>query len=114
MEDEWWYGPFILHPSSFILRRSRFHGRDDDGHPVPLDVGARILGGAMLLDVAEQAVEHGPAELHVRHFPAAEADDGLYLVAVLQKTQHVVLLELEVMLVDAGPELHLLDDDLLL
>src|SRR5258708_2432420 len=103
---------FILHPSSFAP--SGFYGRNDDRHPVSLDVRARVLGCSVLLDVVEQAVEHGPAELHVRHFPAAEADDGLYLVAMLQEAQHVVLLELEVVLVDAGSELHLLDDDHLL
>ena len=48
------------------------------------------------------------------HFAAAEADGGLHLVAVLQEAHDVVLLEFEIVLVDARPELHLFDDDDLL
>ena len=50
----------------------------------------------------------------MRHLAAAEADGRLHLVAVLEKADDVVLLEVEVVLVDAGAELHLLDDDHLL
>src|SRR5438477_5721618 len=89
-------------------------GRDHDRHPVPLHVRMRTLGGAELLHFREETIEHGAAELHVRHLAAAEADRGLDLVAVLQEADDVVLLEIEVMLVDAGAELHLLDDDHLL
>src|SRR5687768_3109973 len=73
-----------------------------------------VFRGPVLLDLDQETVEHGLAELHVRHLAAAEADDGLDLVPVLEEADHVVLLEVEVVLVDAGAELHLLDDDHLL
>src|SRR5207247_1001037 len=89
--------------------------RDHDGHPIALHVGVWALGLAVRLDVDEQAVEDRPAQLHVRHLASAEADGGLDLVAVLEEADDVVLLELEIVLIDARPELHLLDhDDLLL
>src|SRR5688572_17226464 len=50
----------------------------------------------------------------MRHFTAAEADDALDLVPVLEEADDVVFLEIEVVLVDSGAELHLLDDDHLL
>src|SRR5436190_2102760 len=62
----------------------------------------RAFRGAELLHFREEAIEHGAAELHVRHLAAAEADRGLDLVAVLQEADDVVLLEIEVVLVDAG------------
>ena len=45
------------------------------------------------------------------HLPAAEANGRLHLIAVLQEADDVVLLEVEVVLVDARPELHFFDDD---
>src|ERR1700741_1666542 len=93
------------------LKGVSLSGGDDDRHPVPLKVRIRTLRGAVVLDLDEQTVEHGLAELHVRHLTAAEADDALDLVAVLEEADDVVFLEVEVVLVDAGAELHLLDDD---
>ena len=97
-------------PTPHTLLHRRYHHR----HAIPLNVGMRILRGAELLDLGQEAVEDGPAELHVRHLASAEADRRLDLVAVLQEADDVVLLEIEVVLVDAGAELHLLDDDHLL
>src|SRR5450759_1141701 len=74
----------------------------------------RAIRCTLFLDFEEQAIEHGPAELHMRHLAAAESDRGLDLVAVLQESKDVVLFEVEIVLVDAGAELHLLDDDDLL
>src|SRR5688572_22926441 len=50
----------------------------------------------------------------MRHFTAAEADDALDLVPMLEEADDVVLLEIEVVLVDSRAELHLFDDDHLL
>jgi len=62
----------------------------------------------------QQTLEDISSQIGVRHFAATEEDRGLYLVALLQKAQHVVLLELVVVLVDVDAELYFLDvDDLL-
>src|SRR5829696_2044604 len=96
------------------MTRASFIGRDHHRHAVALHVWMLVLGGPVLLDLDQQPVEDGPAELHVGHLASAEPDDALDLVAVLEETDHVVLLEVEVVLVDAGAELHLLDHDHLL
>src|ERR1043165_9011827 len=100
--------PWAIHAAGPCrLLHRRYHHR----HAIPLNVGMRILGSAELLDLIQQAVEHGPAQLHVGHLASAEADRRFDLVAVLQETDDVVLLEIEIVLVDAGAELHLLDHD---
>jgi hypothetical protein len=49
--------------------------------------------------------------IRVRHLAPSEHDRELHLVAFAQEPTHVLHLRDEVVLVDLGPELHLLDDD---
>ena len=51
------------------------------------------------------------AELGVGHLPTTEHDRELDLVALAEEAHHVLHLRRVVVLVDLGPELHLLDDD---
>src|SRR5437868_14889162 len=62
----------------------------------------------------EQPLQHLASQIGMRHFTAAEEDSGLYFVTLFEKAQHVVLLELVVVLVDIDAELHFLDGDDLL
>jgi hypothetical protein len=45
------------------------------------------------------------------HLAASEPDAGFDLIPVLEESEDVVFLEIEVVLIDAGPELNLFDDD---
>src|SRR5690606_41089752 len=60
------------------------------------------------------ADQHVPPDLRVGHLPSAEHHGRLDLVALLKEAARVADLELEVVLVDAGPELDFLDLDLVL
>ena len=62
----------------------------------------------------EQTFEHLPSEVGVGHLASTEEDRGLYLVALVQEAQHVILLELVIMFIDVDAELHFLDGDDLL
>ena len=74
--------------------------------------------GFDLADVGEargHPVEHGLAQLEVRDLPAAVHHRDLDLVPVAQELAGVPGLEVEVVVVDAGPVLHFLQlDDVLL
>ena len=72
------------------------------------------LNNAGLADILNQPVDDSVAQLAVRHLAATEAQAGLHLVALTQKTNGLVLLRLVVMLVHRNGELHFLDDDDLL
>src|SRR5690348_17331028 len=65
-------------------------------------------------ELGGQARQDPVPDLAVYELAAAEDDGGLHLVPVLQEPLGVAALELEVVLVDLGPELQLLDDDVLL
>src|SRR5207302_8543930 len=52
-----------------------------------------------LANFFQQALEHLASQIGMGHFAAAEEDGGLYLVALLEKAQYVVLFELVVVLV---------------
>src|SRR5215204_4645914 len=69
-----------------------------------LDLGD--LGG-VVLDTVEQLV----AQLLVRHFPAAEAQRHLDLVAFLEEALHRAHLHVVIVIVDHRPEFYLLDLD---
>src|SRR6185503_15300148 len=88
-------------------------GAEDLHHGHPLLTG-RDLDERHLGQLGGQAVQDAPADLVVRHLPAPEDHGGLHLVAVEQEALRVALLELEVVLVDLGPELHFLHLDVLL
>lgn len=47
----------------------------------------------------------------MRHFASPEEDRGLYLIAILQEAQHMVLLGLVIVLVHINAELYFLDGD---
>src|SRR5215211_4346597 len=69
-----------------------------------LDLGD--LGG-VVLDTVEQLI----AQLLVRHFPAAEAQRHLDLVAFLEEALHRAHLHVVIVIVDHRPEFYLLDLD---
>jgi hypothetical protein len=69
---------------------------------------------AAVANVFNQALQNLSAQSGARHFASAEKDRGLYLVAFIQKTQHVVLLGVVVVIVHVDAELHFLDRDRLL
>ena len=65
----------------------------------------------MFLDLQQKTVQDRAAELLVRHLAPAEPDHCFDLRAVFQKPENVILFELEVVLVDSRPELHLFDEN---
>jgi len=67
-----------------------------------------------LADFVQQALEDLASQIGMGHFAAAEEDGGLYLVALFQEAQYVVLFELVVVLVHVDAELYFLDGDYLL
>jgi hypothetical protein len=95
-------------------RRSARPGRENHRHVAAL----QLRLGFDLADVGEargHPVEHGLAELEMRDLPAAVHHGDLDLVALAQELAGVPGLELEVMVVDAGPVLHFLQlNDVLL
>ena len=77
---------------------------------------ATVLAGIALDDREVGDVVGDPAqdlhaELGVGHLPTTEHDRELHLVALAEEPHHVLHLRRVVVLVDLGPELHLLDDD---
>src|SRR3954451_17426294 len=62
----------------------------------------------------QQTLQHLPSQIGMRHLASPEEDGGLYLVALFQEAQHVVLFELVIVLVDVDAELHFLEGDHLL
>src|SRR5205807_8293066 len=67
-----------------------------------------------LANFFQQPLEHLASQIGMGHFAAAEEDGGLYLVALFEEAQYVVLFELIVVLVHVNAELHFLDGDDLL
>src|SRR5262249_6942222 len=72
------------------------------------------LHNSFFADLADQAIEHIAAQVLVGHFPSAEAQAGLYLVAFTQEAQHMVALGNVIVLVHIDAELHFLQHDLFL
>jgi hypothetical protein len=68
----------------------------------------------VIAKVFYQPLQNSSAQASARHFASAEEDGRLDLVAFIQKTQHVVLLGLIVVIVHIDAELHFLDRDGLL
>ena len=80
------------------------------GHVAPVLAGIG-LDHRDLLEVVGDPPQDPHAELGVRHLAAAEHDRELDLVAFAEEATDVLHLRDVVVLVDLGPELHLLDDD---
>ena len=68
----------------------------------------------VIAEIFDQPLQNSSAQAGARHFASAEEDGRLDLVAFVQKTQHVVLLGLVVVIVHIDAELHFLDRDGLL
>src|SRR5579863_6784993 len=72
------------------------------------------FNNALRLHVLDQPLENLASQAGARHFAAAEKNGRFYLVALVQKTQHVILLGLVVVVVHIDAELDLFDRDRLL
>ncbi len=68
----------------------------------------------VIAQIFDQPLQNATAQAGASHFATAEKDGRLDLVAFIQKTQHVVLLGLVVVIVHINAELHFLDRDRLL
>src|SRR5690606_6187377 len=88
--------------------------RGQDHRHVPALEERLRLDAADILQGLGHADQHVPPDLRVGHLPSAEHHGRLDLVALLKEAARVADLELEVVLVDAGPELDFLDLDLVL
>src|SRR3984957_11190813 len=66
---------------------------------------------AVRLHVLDQPLQNLPSQAGARHLTAAEKDRRLYLVAFVQKTQHVVFLGLVIVVVHIDAELDLFHRD---
>ncbi len=100
-----------------MLCRDRF-GHDDllrgqQHHHLPAFEPRERLDHAMRLELVPDAFQQAHPELLVRHFPPAEAQRDLGLVAFPEEPDEVPQLDLVIALVSTGSELHLLDLDLL-
>src|SRR5262249_3681592 len=72
------------------------------------------LDDAAVADIVDQSLQDAAPQAGARHLASTEEDRGLDLVTLIQKTQHVVLLGLVVVIVHVDAELHFLDRDRLL
>jgi hypothetical protein len=72
------------------------------------------LHQATVADVLNQPFQNLTSQSGAGHFASAEKNGRLDLVAFIQKTQHVILLGLVVVIVDIDAELYFLDRDRLL
>src|SRR6476661_2673089 len=100
-----------VYPSSPSYRLLR---RDDHRHVAPFELRIR-LDLAHIGQARGHSIQHRLAQLQVRDLPAAEHHGDLHLVSVAQELPRVPGLEVEVVVVDAGPVLHFLElDDVLL
>jgi len=88
-------------------------GRQDGVQDGPLHA-RHEFHQAGIAHILDEAIDHVVAELAMGHLAAPEAQAGLHLVTLSQKTDHLVLLGLIVVLVNRNGELDLLDGDDLL
>ena len=72
------------------------------------------LDDPLVADIFNQPLQNLASQAGARHLASAEEDRGLDLIALVQKTQHVVLLGLVVVIVHVDAELHFFDRDRLL
>src|SRR5215470_6909396 len=72
------------------------------------------LDDPLVADVLYEPFQNLASQAGARHLASAEEDRGFDLVALAQKTQHVVLLGLVVVIVHVDAELHFLDRNRLL
>ena len=72
------------------------------------------LDNPLIADVLNQPVKNFSSQAGARHLATAEKDCRLDFVTFLQKTQHMVLLGLVVVIVHINAEFHFLDRDRLL
>src|ERR1700678_3122222 len=66
---------------------------------------------AVRLHVLDQPLQNLPSQAGARHLTATEKDGRLYLVAFIQKTQHVIFLGLVIVVVHIDAELDLFHSD---
>src|SRR6185437_7381031 len=64
-----------------------------------------------IADIFNQPLQNLPSQPGAGHFSATEKNRGLYLVAFIQETEHVVLFGLVVVIVHVDAELHFFDRD---
>ena len=69
------------------------------------------LDDAGVAHVLDQAIDDGVAQLTVGHLAALEAQGGLYLVALAEEANCLVLLGLVIMLIHGHREFHFFDHD---
>src|SRR5215472_6193919 len=96
-----------------LLARLLHVGREDRVQRVAF-LPRTEFDDSFFADVLYQPLENLASEPGARHFAAAEENRCLNLIALAQKTQHVVLLGLIVVIVHVDAELHFLDRDRLL
>src|SRR6185312_3719807 len=72
------------------------------------------LYDSALADIFNQPLQNLSSQTGAGHLAPAEKDRSPYLVAFIQKTQHVVLFSVIVVIVHVNAELHFLDRDRLL
>ena len=72
------------------------------------------FNNSAIANVFYQPLQNPSSQAGARHLAAAEEDRGFDLVAFVQKTQHVVLLGLVVVIVHVDAKLHFLNCDRLL
>ncbi len=82
-------------------------------HGIAFHAGTKFYD-ALIANFFHEAFEHVSSEVLVGHFPSAETQAGLYLVAFSQEAKHVVLFGDVIVLVDVDAEFDFLQDNLLL
>ena len=80
---------------------------------MPLQLGV-LLNTSNLLQLIYQALQNLLANLCMSHFPSPKHDSRLYFVFPLQEADDVIFLELIIVCINLGPELHLLELNALL
>jgi hypothetical protein len=89
-------------------------GRQDHCHAAALHRGQRFHLGHVAQSL-RHVRQHLPAQLRVRHLPAAEHHRHFDLIPIAQELARVPGLEVEIMVVDSGAVLHFLElNDVLL
>src|SRR5712672_3546207 len=99
---------FILFLSSLYLLRSKDRDQIRSFHFWP---GFHCSDFSQFFN---QSIDDGSADALVHDFTSPKEDGCLYLVALRQEADDVILLEYVIMLVRIGTKLHFLDRDVLL
>ena len=93
--------------------RGSFDRPDHHDHLAPFHLG-HVFDLAQFPDIFGHTFQQFAAQVLVRHFPTAESQCDFHFIAVFQKLVHVAHLDVIVMGVGVGAELHLLHLDHLL